>query len=106
MRAAYERPGRVAIAQRLETFVTCSRCMRSILAGEPVRRDHGDWYHAQCVREPGIAGNGGHMSSETEPHEEAPAVLCVICGTGIQTAVDLEVTEAGPVHVRCRPEPD
>ena len=80
--------------------------MKSILAGEPVRRDHGDWYHAQCVREPGIAGNGDDMPRRPEPHEEAPAVLCVICGTGIETAADLNVTDDGPAHVGCRPAAD
>ena len=80
--------------------------MRSILAGEPARRDHGDWYHADCVHEPGIAGNGGHMSRQPESHQEAPAVLCVICGTGIDTVAELDVTDDGPAHIRCRPAAD
>jgi hypothetical protein len=46
------------------------------------------------------------MFRQPEPHEEAPAVLCVICGTGIETVAEMVVTEEGPAHVRCRPAAD
>lgn len=40
----------------------------------------------------------GASSSAIEP----PAVLCAVCREGIGTVAELAVTDAGPMHVRCR----
>jgi hypothetical protein len=70
----------------------CSICGGPILDGG-VLRDHGDCYHARCND---IAKSDGFAA-------EAPAVLCVICRTGIASTRELGMTASGVIHVRCRP---
>ncbi len=107
--------------QRPDPFPNCSRCSVPILEGDLVLRDHGDWYHVQCARiltsdervrelrglerasEARIALSRERLAWASGVPEEAPAVLCVICGTGIGRVAELTVTGSEPAHVRCRP---
>jgi hypothetical protein len=100
---------------------TCSRCSVSILDGDLVIRDHGDWYHIRCAQiltsDKRVNGSrrlqGASAAKIVRSREgvarasgspdEPPAVLCVICRTGIGSVTELTMTGSEPAHVRCRP---
>lgn len=109
------------MAQRPDRSPKCSSCGEPILGGDLALRDHGDWYHVGCARsltadEPAREVRGLPPASEARmaqsrerpvrspgAPDEAPAVLCVTCGTGIGSMAEMTVTGAGPTHVRCLP---
>jgi hypothetical protein len=70
----------------------CARCSTQIRDGDPVLSNHGEWYHVRCDR---IVPS--HVSSD-----EPPAVLCVVCRTGIRSSAELALLDPGPMHVLCR----
>jgi hypothetical protein len=57
----------------------------------------------QRASEARIGQDGEHSSRASGSPREAAAVLCVICGTGIDTVAELALTDLGPAHRRCRP---
>jgi len=65
-----------------------------LLDREPVRFEHGEWYHARCEQ----------SSALPERVTEPPAVLCVVCYGGINNVAQLALTDAGPAHVGCDPD--
>jgi hypothetical protein len=99
----------------------CSRCSVPILDGDPVLRDHGDWYHLRCARmltsdervtesrglerasAAKIAQSQERLARASSVREEPPAVLCVICQTGIGSVAELAMTGSRTTHVRCSP---
>lgn len=44
-----------------------------------------------------------HVLKTSRAPNEAGAVRCVICGTGIATPGDLALANSGPMHVGCLP---
>jgi hypothetical protein len=109
-----------------EASPMCMRCSASILDGEPVTRQHGDWFHVRCRRI--ITTRDGARESQDvaryareavedarrrieevrhalDPQREPPAVLCVICRAGIASVDELVMTSVGSMHPRCREDP-
>ena len=71
----------------------CGRCDGPIQDGDLALRQHGDWYHLQCAVS---------IKPDTAS-EEPPAVLCVICRTGIRTIHEMApMNGVGPMHVHCQ----
>jgi hypothetical protein len=107
--------------QRSDPAPKCSQCSVAILDSDLALRDHGQWYHVQCVRiltsderareyrglrranEAKIVRNGAPPARASGLRDEPPAVLCEICQTGIGSLAELAMTASGPTHVRCRP---
>jgi hypothetical protein len=106
---------------RFDPSPQCAQCGVPILDGDLVLRDHGQLYHARCVRIPTsdervrefrqlrqaceakLIRNGTPVAGASGSRDEPPGVLCGICRTGIATLAELAMTSAGPIHVRCRP---
>jgi hypothetical protein len=57
------------------------------------------------MREDKMSPKGHRLAGTSGSNDEPPAVLCAICGTGIGTAAELAMTDAGPRHVDCQPTP-
>lgn len=98
----------------------CARCSVSILDGELVTRDLGDWFHVRCLRiltsnsrvresraltreSQRLIESGRERIERTSPYGHRPAIRCVISGEGIVSTDDLTIDASGPVHARCRP---
>ena len=113
--------------QRSEPVPQCFRCQASILDGDLVLREHGDWYHVRCIGAPRadrqapersklkrISGSVIAPSRErrapaavlagscsiSDPSEKSPVVLCAICRKGI-TSAELMMTDGEALHVGC-----
>jgi hypothetical protein len=107
--------------ERSDPSPKCSQCSIPILDSDLVLRDHGQLYHVECaciptsdervreyreLRQAGearIARKGTHLGGASGLRDEPPAVLCVICRTGIGSVAELAMTASGPAHVHCRP---
>jgi len=107
--------------QRLDSAPKCFGCSAPILDGDLVLRDHGDWHHVRCARiltsdKQVSESRGRQRASEaimTRSQErltraarltdESPAIVCVICLTGIGSFAELAMTGSGATHLRCRP---
>ena len=101
----------------------CSRCSVPILDSDLVQRDHGQLHHVHCDRSPTSdervrehreirgASDAAFDQDAKRParapglRDEAPAVLCEICQTGIGSFAELALADSGPTHVHCRPTP-
>jgi len=112
---------KAAMEQCSDPAPKCSQCGVPVLDSDLVLRDHGQLYHVQCARIPTsdvrvreyrelrragearIATNGNPRALASGSREEPPAVLCVICQTGIASVAELAVTDWGPAHGHCRP---
>jgi hypothetical protein len=92
----------------------CSACSVAIFDSDLVLRDHGQWYHVQCARIPTSDERvkeyrelrracEARIAKASGSRDEPPAVLCVICQTGIGSVAELATTDSGPTHVHCRP---
>jgi hypothetical protein len=96
----------------------CARCSASILDGELIVRDRGDWLHVRCssilvsadrVRASRVLTRvsrklieaGLERTPRTAPLGERHAVLCVACGGRIDSADDVTIGPSGPTHVHC-----
>jgi hypothetical protein len=106
---------------RFDPSPKCSQCSVPILDSDLVLRDHGQLYHASCVRIPPsdervreyrelrracetkIIRNGTLVARASGSRDEPPGVLCGTCRTGIGSLAELAMTSSGPTHVRCRP---
>ena len=101
----------------------CLRCSAPILHGDIALRQHGEWLHILCARilssdehvreskrlrrtsDATITKSRERMEKGSAFRDEPPAVLCVVCGTGIHSARDLLDTPSGPSHVGCATAP-
>jgi hypothetical protein len=109
-----------------EASPTCMRCSASILDGELVTRQHGDWFHVRCWRiitTPDGARESHDVSRHAreviedarlrieearravDPQREVAAVVCIVCRAGIASVHELVMTPLGSMHPRCRQEP-
>jgi hypothetical protein len=99
----------------------CARCSIAFLDGEVALRDRGEWLHLRCARvlrtqeriresselrrrsAVALAESQERLARYAGAHDEPPAVLCIVCRTGIRSVTELIPTLSGPMHIRCRP---
>ena len=101
--------------QRLDSAPKCFGCSAPILDGDLVLRDHGDRHHVRCARiltsdkqvresrEAIMTRSQERLTRAARLTDESPAIVCVICLTGIGSFAELAMTGSGATHLRCRP---